>query len=246
VKILIATPTAGGIATTALTQSVVAATLAINEKGGSYSFCCIDGSDVVTARNILSHYFVSDITLTHILFIDNDMLIEFSVFRKLLSKESPILGAAYSERKMDMATFAAEMIEGNNEMRARALASKFNVHVFSGRFEVNDNFCKVNALGFGCMLIRREIFEGLIEKNLVSPFNSSALRHVRTEGIVYDFFDEIQLESGEWLSEDYAFCNRVLSLGDVEILAYVGCGVGHVGQFAYGGPYIERLKARKS
>ena len=50
-------------------------------------------------------------------------------------------------------------------------------------------------------------------------------------------------ENGDWLSEDYAFCRRVSELGDVDVNAYVGDGVGHVGKFVYGGPYIERLKS---
>jgi len=244
-KVLIGTPTAGGIATTAFTQSVVAATIAIHEQDGSYTFVCIDGADVIMARNLLAHHFLSDKSLTHILFIDNDMLIELGVFRHFLSADVPMLGAAYSERRMDMAIFGAGMAEHGNEERARALASHFNVHVIPGEIEVSKNVCKVRALGFGCVLIKRSVFEALIEQNEVRSYISRTVKNMGLKGIVYDFFDKIQLESGDWLSEDYAFCHRVTSLGYVDVNAYVGGGVGHVGQFTYSGPYIERLKVGK-
>ena len=63
--------------------------------------------------------------------------------------------------------------------------------------------------------------------------------------VLFSEGDSIKLDNGDWLSEDYAFCNRVRALGDVPLLAYVGAGVGHVGHFTYGGPYVERLKAGK-
>ena len=89
------------------------------------------------------------------------------------------------------------------------------------------------------------MFEALISREIVGPFISSKLKDLGLEGTVYDFFDEIPLKNGDWLSEDYSFCQRVRELGDVEILAYVGAGVGHVGPVTYSGPYIEKLKAGK-
>lgn len=244
-KVLIAAPTAGGIATTAFTRSVVAATMAIHEKGGSYTFVCVDGADVMMARNTLAHHFLADKSLTHILFIDNDMLIELDVFRHFLTLDVPMLGAAYSERRMDLAIFAEAMSEAGNEARARALASSFCVQVSSGKIKIENNVCKVNSLGFGCVLIKRSVFEALIEKNVVGPYVSSSLIKAGLRGTVYGFFNGIQLENGDWLSEDYSFCKRVTSLKNIDVLAFVGGGVGHVGQFTYSGPYIERLKIGK-
>ena len=79
-RILIATPTAGGITTTAYTQSVVAATVAIHEMGGTYRHLSIDGADVVIARNILAHSFLTDDSCDYVLFIDSDMAVDLAVF----------------------------------------------------------------------------------------------------------------------------------------------------------------------
>lgn len=242
-KIFIATPTAGGTVTTAYTQSVVAATMAIHERGGAYQYSCVDGADVVVARNFLAHRFLSDPTLTHILFIDSDMSITLQVFRFFLDQNLPLLGAAYSERRMDMAAFAKALTQDPDEARARAIASKFTVRIPAGDVTVTNNMAKVTSVGFGCVLIKREVFAALIDKQIVKPFVSRLAAKAGFTGTVYDFFDEIALPNGDWLSEDYAFCRRVSELGDVDVNAYVGDGVGHVGQFVYGGPYIERLKS---
>ena len=146
---------------------------------------------------------------------------------------------------MDMAAFAKALTEDPNEARARAIASNFTVRMPAGRVTITNNIIKVTALGFGCVLIKREVFQALIDKKVVEPFVSRTVEKAGFSGTVYDFFDEIPLSNGDWLSEDYAFCQRVGELGNVEVKAYVGEGIGHVGHYVYSGPYIERLKTGK-
>ena len=244
-RALIATPTAGGVTTTAYTQSVVAATIAIHEVGGTYRHLSVDGADVVIGRNLLAHSMLSDPACTHILFIDSDMAIDLGVFRHIIALKEPMVGAAYTERRMDLGAFARALGEDPNEDRAKAIASNFTVRVEPGEVKVSRGVCKVKAVGFGCVLIAREVFEALIAREIVKPFVSSKIRDLGLKDEIYDFFDEIEIEDGDWLSEDYAFCRRVRELGDVDILAYIGKGVGHVGPFTYGGSYLERMKTGK-
>lgn len=244
-KVVIATPTAGGTAPTAYTQTIVAATIAIGEVGGTYRLLTVDGADVVISRNLLAHSFMQDEEADHILFIDNDMAVDITVLRHLISLKAPIVGCAYTERKMDLQAFAAAMREEDNPARARALASGYTIRMPPGEKKIRNGVLEVEAFGFGCVLIQRSVFQALIDRKIVEPFVSSKLRESGVEGEIWDFFDEIKLENGDWLSEDYAFCRRVRALGDTPLLAYVGAGVGHVGQFVYGGPYLERLKAGK-
>lgn len=245
-RVLIATPTAGGTTVAAYTQSVVSATIAITEAGGTYRLLTVDGADVVISRNILAHSLMTDKDCTHILFIDSDMAIDITVFRHLFGLNVPLIGAAYTERRMNLQQFHEAMAEEANMPRARALSSNFTVRMQPGEKQVRNGTVEVEAFGFGCVLAKRTVFEALAERGVVKPFISSKLREAGLEGTVWDFFDEIQLEDGDWLSEDYAFCRRVKELGDVPILAYVGPGVGHVGNFTYGAPYIERLKAGRT
>ncbi|MEM8754107.1 MAG: hypothetical protein AAGF90_14100 [Pseudomonadota bacterium] len=242
-RTVIATPTAGGTVTAAYAQTLVAATSALTDHGADYRLLTIDGADVATARNLLAHSFLSDPSATHILFIDSDMAIDAAVFARLLKLDAPIVGAAYAERGIDLGALHSAMAEERNLPRARALASNFTIRMAPGEATVRDGFVEVASFGFGCVLIRRAVFGALVDRALVEPFVSSRLKRLGIEGTVWSFFGEIALDDGGRLSEDFSFCRRVRSLGDVPLLAYVGPGVGHVGQFTYGGPFIERLKA---
>ena len=244
-RVMMATPTAGGTMMSAYAQTLISATIAVHEKGADYRLLTVDGADVVISRNLLAHSFLADEKATHILFLDNDMAIDVAVFRHFLALDVPIVGAAYTERRMNLNAFHEAMVEEDNAPRARALASNYTVRMEPGEKNIRNGTVEALAFGFGCVLIKREVFTSLIERKIVEPFVSSKLKETGVEGTVWDFFDEIKLENGDWLSEDYAFCRRVRELGDVPLLAYVGPGVGHVGHFTYGGPYVERLKAGK-
>jgi hypothetical protein len=100
--------------------------------GGTSRHLSIDGADVVIARNILAHSFLTDDSCDYVLFIDSDMAVDLAVFRRLLKAEVSLIGAAYSERRLNLHTFAAAMAEDDNEGRARALASNFTVRMKPG------------------------------------------------------------------------------------------------------------------
>lgn len=244
-RVLIATPTTGGTVATAYAQSLAAATAAIHGAGGTYRLMTVDGADVVIARTLLAHAFLADESATHILFVDSDMAVERAVFSHFLALDVAIVGAAYAERRLDLGAFAAAMAEAPDEPRARALASTFNIRVAPGQVEVKGHVCEVEGFGFGCVLIARAVFEAMVERGIASAFVSAKLRSAGLTGDIWDFFAPIRREDGDWMSEDYSFCARTARLGDVPLLAYVGPGVGHVGSFTYGAPYVERLKAGK-
>jgi len=240
--IFIATPTAGGITTTDYARTLVNATLAIHESGGGYQHLIVDGAEVALARNILANTFLQTPECDAILFIDSDMAVEKKVFKHFLAQEHSIVGAAYSERRIDLEIFAKAMQEKNDIERARALASKYNVRITAGEKNIVDHLCPVIGIGFGCVLIKREVFHDLAKHSLVDELISSRLKSSGVADKAYDFFGRIRLDSGEWLSEDYAFCDRYLKLPDAKIMAYVGAGVSHVGSFNYSAPYMKRLK----
>lgn len=244
-KVFIATPTMGGTASIDYARSLAAATLALSGKGLEYEHFLVDGAEIVFARNILAHRFMSDPRNDAILFVDSDMAIHQGVFEHFLthfSPERPMIGAAYSERRLDLERYFEAMQERADDARARALASRFNVRIESGEKQVKDQLCPVRGFGFGCVLIHRRVFEGLVARSLATPLVSTKFQQIGERGQPYDYFGRLRMASGEELSEDYAFCERVQQLGDVEVHAYVGSGVEHVGPFRYSAPYIERLK----
>ncbi len=232
-QVLIATPTSGNIVTTALVSSVVSATVAIHEAGGTYRQMALDGSDIVLARNYFANLVLRTPDISHLLFIDSDMLIDAAAFRRLIAAERPFAGLIYPEKKLDAARYAALLAEGTPEPRARALASRFNVRLAGPRLDLSEGFCAVEGIGFGGVLLTRGLLERLAASDAVEAIRSAKIRQEFGWDPVYDFFRPIELEDGDRLSEDYAFCARVRALGDVEIWALAGHEVGHVGMQRY-------------
>lgn len=240
-QILIGTPTAGHIVTTAYSHSLVAATQAINEFGGSYQYRVFNGSDLPLARNYLAHEFLEDPYLTHLLFLDSDMLVEKPVFSRLLRADKPIVGAIYSERQMNRARYLDLIRSGVEEPKARAAALQFNVRPIDDGYAMSKGWCKVGGIGAGCLLIKRQVFSTLARTGGASQIRSMKLStHVGLDKFL-DFFGTIPLEDGDYLSEDYSFCHRALKVG-FEIWGLADMAVSHMGRQEYAARFLDHLE----
>lgn len=244
-KAFIATPTAGGIVTTSYAATLVAVTIALKQRNINYRFRTLDGSDVVFARNYLANTFLQDATCTHILFIDSDMAISRQVLALMLDSGKAFIGAVYPERRLDLEVYSSFLLKGYTHQEALSLALKYNVKHLGNQVPIENGLCRVRHFGFGCVLIARSVFEELVAHKRVERLVSPMMQKVDLTGDAYDFFSPVSMENGGLLSEDYSFCERVNRLAASEIWAVVGETVGHVGQFTYGAPYIDRLKARQ-
>lgn len=245
-KALIATPSTGGTVAAAYGATLIAASKAFSAVGWDYSHMNIDGADVVMARNYLANMFLRDESYSHILFLDSDMAVERRVIEMMIARNVDMAAAVYTERALDLDAFAAQLRDGADKETATALAARFNVQIETGKVRVEHGFVRLSAVGFGCVLITRAVFERLIAADAVKPLISGALRRAGLTGDAHDFFDEILMPDGDWLSEDYAFCKRVRDAKAAEIFGYVGDGVRHVGPFSYGAPYLARLRTGKA
>lgn len=245
-KVMIATPTAQGTVTTAYARTLAAAIGVLAERGAGHGLAMVDGADVVSARTLLARAFLEDASMTHLLFVDSDMAVEAEVLRRMLALGAPAVGCAYARRQIDLDAFADALAESPDRARARALASGFTVRLAAGQVAVRDGFAEVQGFGLGCALIARGVFEAMIARGVARPMRLPRFRDAGGDGPLHDFFAEMDLETGERLGEDFAFCERVRRLGDVPLPAWVGPGVGHVGAFTYGGAFVERLKAGRA
>jgi hypothetical protein len=68
--------------------------------------------------------------------------------------------------------------------------------------------CRVQQVALGCSAIRRDAFESLIATGTARQRPDRFLHKTGFEGPFYGFFDEITLDDGDTLSEDYSFCKR--------------------------------------
>jgi hypothetical protein len=249
--LLIATPTAGGVVKALYATTLLKTIVAAKDAGWTVDFVTVDSSYISRARNYFAHVFLRQPHFTHLIMIDSDMSFEGHIICRLLRCDKPVVAAAYSQRRMDMGTFARAARNpklGLADLAALALEYNLQLELESGtsQIKVIDGMCRVNHIALGCAAIRRDAFESLIATDVVQLRPDRFLQRSGFEGPFYDFFGEITLEDGDSLSEDYSFCKRWRSLPSNEIWAVVDEPIGHVGDMVYSAPYLNRLLQGKA
>src|SRR4051794_21646494 len=147
--------------------------------------------------------------------IDSDMVCEGQTICRMIRSEKPLIAAAYSKRSMDLEVFSRSGLDTDAALADRAaLALEFNISpmtdVGTRRIRVTDGMCRVHYIALGCSVIRRDVFEGLIDSGIVRARPDYFLQRSGFDGPFFNFFDEIVRDDGDILSEDYSFCKRWL------------------------------------
>lgn len=245
-RVLIATPTAAGIAKSLYVTTLFKAVLALKDEGWNPEFILFDSSYISRARNYFSNLLLRQADFTHLVMIDSDMSFERHIIPRMLKSGKPVIAAAYSQRQIDLNAFAQAARNANLSMTdASALALRYNLQLEpepgSRHVKVIDGMCRVRQIALGCSVIGREALDSMTTAGVVKLRPDRFLERSGIEGPFYNFFDEITLEDGDILSEDYSFCKRWRSIPGNEIWAVVDEPIGHVGEMIYQAPYLNRL-----
>jgi hypothetical protein len=159
-------------------------------------FAFMVGDSLVSrARNRIAAKFLADPDATHLLFLDTDLIFSVEQIARLLSHEKPFLIGLYPKKQEELAWVCNTLKE------------------FGGR-DPETGLQRILYGGTGCMLIAREVFEAIMEKN-------PDLRYDPDDGEeqipLYDFFKVGVHESGtgrrRYLSEDWFFCQLAAEAG---------------------------------
>jgi hypothetical protein len=97
----------------------------------------------------------------------------------------------------------------------------------------------VHAFGMGAVLIQRQVFETMIEKRVSALSRAGAALGVADPH--YDFFAHVAGPDGAMLGEDYSFCQKWREGCGGEVWALTDADIRHVGDMAYGVPFLKRL-----
>lgn len=98
-----------------------------------------------TARNMLAKKALEDVTVTHILMIDDDMTFESDFLLKLIAHDVDIVGGLAFKRTPDYHPCVYKKIQGSEDHTPI----------------LPEVFQEVDAIGTGGILIKREVFEKL-------------------------------------------------------------------------------------
>lgn len=233
-QLFIATPTSGGIMKSAYVNSLAAMLSSLHAAGVGTRYANLDATHIPEQRDTLVHMALQTDS-THVLFIDSDMMFAADLAAKFLTFGKPLVGAIYTRRKLDLARVESALAKGAEFKRALAMGHDFTTRIETLPLQGEDEFRKVQGIGFGFVLVARECFETMTKRLTMQRYPA---RYVNGEVIGY--FQEATDKDGQRVSEDYSFCQRWRDCGG-DVWGHVFGDIKHVGDFAYGVPYATLI-----
>ncbi|HSV02676.1 MAG TPA: hypothetical protein VLI41_05670 [Phenylobacterium sp.] len=236
--VYLAAPCYGGRLTIHFANSILALAGACEARGiGLHVELLANDALIPRARARLAARFLAHAEATHILYCDVDIGFRPENAFRLLDARKEIAAGIYPLKAIDWERVRAAAMAGAADLQAAALSYVVRFLPTADRsVEVDDGFARVAYGGGGFLLIRREALQRIAAAHpeLVATLDDGAQA-------VMVFDPMVEPETGEHLSEDYAFCRRWRELGG-EIWADVESRLTHVGHAAYSGALIRALR----
>lgn len=231
--IWIAIPAYGGTATLGCLVTIARLVASFAARQIPFELKTIDHNGIDEARNILASEFLADENASDLLFVDRDNDFTPELFYRLKNSGKPLIGAAYSYRKIDLSTFY-ESAKTMSYKAALATASRFTIvrPKDNPTLVVKNGIAKVSGIGMGITLINKSVFTQLAATNKLRKRNLIDTGNSKVDAPLYGFFDLIHTDKQDF-KEDISFCIRWQRLCNGEVWAIVDAEPGHVGTFRF-------------
>lgn len=213
------------------------------------SFNLIKSSLVTQGRNLCVAGFIES-KATHLLFIDSDIYFQAKSIFTMIKKDKSIISVPYPLKTLMWDKVFKKIQEGKikspDDIR-RGLHTYPMKLPNDKKIDVDDGVIEVTDSPTGCMLIKREVIEKMIEKY---P-NKKIIQKTVINGQYVDkpnmwnFFDTLHdpIEK-TYNGEDFAFCKLWRDIGG-KCYAYINDSIVHIGEHQYQGRFHDELIARK-
>jgi len=162
------------------------------------------------ARNNLAGKFLHNTNATHMMFIDSDIRFTPSDIFKLIMADKDVCCGAYPVKQMPPKLVINELSDGESE----------------------GDLVEVSTAGTGFMLIKRQVFDKMIEAYPKTKYKEHVGLGAQYEPYLYALFDTDISQEGYYLSEDWTFCLRWRAIGG-KVWIHKGIDLGHVGIYEY-------------
>jgi hypothetical protein len=239
-KLFVATPMYGGLCHGQYTVGLLTSVGVFSQAGIQMQFAYMMNESLITrARNSLAHDFLES-DCTHLMFIDADIGFNPADIPPMITADKDIICGMYPKKEINW-------IDVEKAVKAGVTAE--HLHHYTGAFVVNgvgdaetiegsiSSPLEISNGGTGFMVIKREVFEGLIGK--VPTYNNDmylAVDQERKVKVIHEFFaTSIDEESGNrLLSEDYHFCKIARKAG-YKVFAAPWAQLSHCGSYIFNG-----------
>jgi hypothetical protein len=193
---------------------------------------------ITRARAMLVAGFLENPVASHLLFIDSDISFEPEQFNRLLHQDKDFAAAMYPVKDIDWSRQRLGQARGES---AETAGLDYVGGLCTGaELKVADDFATARYAGAGFQLIKRQVFEKLAAAHPELAFSRAHTTHPTTGKRHFALFDPmIDPETGEYLSEDFAFCRRWRELGG-EIWVDLRSRLTHTGSADFRGDAGQR------
>jgi hypothetical protein len=241
--VYLATPCYGGMVNLHFMQSVLALQDACRERGIGLHVELMGGDALITrARSRLAARFLAHPQATHILFCDADIGFSPQNLFRLLDADKPMIAGVYPLKLIDWDKVRAAAKADAPDLMAASVGYVVRfIPTPNHSVEVEDGIAKVAYGGTGFLLIQRQAMQGIVDAHPELRAGMGDMADRLGEEAVMVFETMIEPETGQYLSEDYAFCRRWRDLGG-EIWADTEARLTHVGATAYSGSLMQAMR----
>jgi hypothetical protein len=185
---------------------------------------------------------------THLLFIDADIGFTLQNLLRVIEFNKEVVTCTYPVKGFYWQQLLDRIKENNNidEQTMRDYLLQFNVNLYPNT-EFKNGFARVKESATGFMMIRREVFTTIIDKNPQLKYKPDLRTGIENSQNAYDFFPVgIYKEKdgvNRFLSEDYYFCRLAEECG-FEIWTDLSTPITHLGSTEYHGMFMTQLNRK--
>ena len=240
--VVVATPCYGGL----VNQNYMLSILKLVQfaSGGEFDLdvVLLGGDSLITrSRSVLVARFLDNPRATHLMFVDADIGFEPDQFLRLLRFDKEFVAGAYPLKQIDWRALPRRTVAG--ETLAAAGLSYVGKPCQGEQLRREGGFATATYAGTGFQLIRRSVFETMIVAHPELKFravHTLTNETPKSENLYALYECAIDPETGDYLSEDYAFCRRWRALGG-EIWLDLQSRLSHSGMSHYDGDCAGRF-----
>ncbi|MGZ3402407.1 MAG: hypothetical protein ACXWKN_03480 [Phenylobacterium sp.] len=241
--VYLAAPCYGGVINLHFMHSVLTLQDACRARGIGLHIELMGGDALITrARSRLAAGFLAHPEATHLLFCDADIgFAPENVFR-LLGADKAVIAAVCPMKHIDWerARLAAKAEAPDMMAASIGYVVRF-IPTPDNSVEVENGIARVAYGGTGFLMIRRDAMQAIVDAHPELRAKMGDVSGGGASEAVMVFDTMVEPETGQYLSEDYAFCRRWRDLGG-EIWADFEARLTHVGHAAYTGSLMQAMQ----
>ena len=239
VQLFIATPMYGGLCNGSYTVGLLTSVGVFARNNISIQYAHMMNESLITrARNALAKDFLAS-DCTHLMFIDADVGFNAQDIIRMVHADKEIICGIYPKKEINWGDVAKAVQAGVPPQELHKHTGAFVLNLIDNATSLEGDVytpMEIANGGTGFMLIKREVFEGLIGK--VPTYTNDMFTAIDTERkkeVINEFFTtSITEDDNRLLSEDYHFCMIARKAG-FKVWAAPWAQLSHTGTYIFSG-----------